>query len=295
MMLREYFSKKIYIFLLLPVLVILISITILPTIYLFYVSLCDFNIKTQFVSQFVGLINYQRLFHDYKFWTSLRITAVFSAAAVFFEFLIGLCFALLLSRENLKFQGVFLALFITPMVITPVVVGLLWRIMYDPTLGIFNYLIQVAGFPKLEWLGRSNLALLAIIVTDTWQWTPFLFLMIFAGLQTIPVELFEVAEVEGASAINRFWYITLPMLRQIILVAILFRTIDVLKTFDIIYMMTKGGPGHATENINMHTYLLMFRYLNFGYGSAKIVVMLFIVLGICTVFMRLIGKRFVEV
>ncbi len=259
-----------------PTIIALILLTAFPTVSLVYYSLCKWSMDS-YVPHFVGLNNFRQLLsRDPLFWHSLQISALFITGAVGLEFLLGFAIALLFSRP-LKLVGLLRSLLILPMVMTPVVVGLTWRILYNPSFGLINYFTGLLGFPPLAWVDRASTALPALIVADVWQWTPFMFLMITAGLQSLPTEPFEAARVDGASSWQILRHLTVPMLRQVILVAILLRTIDAVKTFDIIYMLTRGGPGTATQTMNIYTFYLAFEWLKPGYAAAMALVMLILV------------------
>ena len=169
------------------------------------------------------------------------------------------------------------SLMILPMVVTPVVTGLTWRIMYNPTFGLINYFLGMFGFEPRAWVDKASTALPALIIADVWQWTPFMFLMIYAGMQSLPDEPFEAARVDGATGWQSFRFLTLPMLSQVILVAILLRTIESIKTFDIIFALTRGGPGTATQTLNIYTFALAFEWLKPGYAAAIAVIILVLV------------------
>ncbi|MGQ9585954.1 MAG: carbohydrate ABC transporter permease [Anaerolineae bacterium] len=259
-----------------PTLLVLIALTAFPTVSLFYFSLNKWSL-TNYVPQWNGLGNYrQLLFGDPLFWHTFKITVLFILGAVSLEYLLGLAIALLFNGP-VRLLGLLRSLFILPMVMTPVVVGLTWRILYNPTFGLINYFTGLLGFEPRAWVDRASTALPALIVADVWQWTPFMFLMITAGLQSLPAEPFEAAKVDGANSWQLFRYLTFPMLRQVMLVAILLRTIESVKTFDIIYMLTRGGPGTATQTMNIYTFYLAFEWLKPGYASAMAVAMLALV------------------
>jgi multiple sugar transport system permease protein len=268
-----------------PTLVVLVALTIFPTLSLFYFSLSKWAI-TDYRPRWYGLNNFKHLlFQDPQFWHSLWITVLFVAGAVGVELLLGLAIALLFDQK-LKFVGLLRSLLLLPMVMTPVVAGLTWRVLYNPSFGLINYFTGLVGVPPLAWIDRAATALPALIVADVWQWTPFMFLMVTAGLQALPVEVFEAARVDGASGSQLLRYLTLPMLRQVILVAILLRSIEAVKTFDIIFMLTRGGPGTATQTLNIYTFYLAFEWLKPGYAAAMAVVMLILVTALGQVLAR---------
>ena len=179
-------------------------------------------------------------------------------------------------------------LIILPMSITPIVVGLMWRILYNPSFGLINSTLASLGIAGPEWLGSRDTALLSVILVDVWQWTPFMFLMMTAELQSLPIEPFEAARVDGASGLQTFQLITLPMMKPIILIALLFRIIDGFKvsTFDPIFIMTKGGPGSITQTLNIYAFLTGFEWFNLGYASAIVVCALLLLTLIGRLFLR---------
>jgi len=277
-----------------PTILVLVALTAFPTVSLFYYSLNKWSL-TNYTPQWNGLGNYALLlFGDPLFWHTLKITIFFIVGAVSLEYLLGLAIALLFSGP-IKLVGFLRSLFILPMAVTPVVVGLTWRILYSPTFGLINYFTGLLGFAPRAWVDKASTALPALIVADVWQWTPFMFLMITAGLQALPPEPFEAAKVDGASSWQIFRYLTFPMLRQVMVVAILLRTIESVKTFDIIYMLTRGGPGTATQTMNIYTFYLAFEWLKPGYASAMAVAMLALVTILGQVLVRWTGPVVEEV
>lgn len=288
--LRKQFKKRVPYILCLPTFLILFAITVIPIGYLLYTSFCKWELEG-FRPVFTGLANYELLFfRDVDFWHSVWITLEYLIIGLSLQFLLGFGMALIVNKPDLKFQGVFRTLIIVPMIMTPVVIGLFWRIMYNPTFGIINYTLQSIGLIRqpIPWLGQSSTALLSVIIVDTWQWTPFVFLLLSAGLKSLPVEPFEAAEIDGATRWQIFRYLTLPLLRYIILVTILFRGSDIFNTFDLIYVLTKGGPGTATQTLNMYGFLQMFTWLNLSYGATVIVSLLIIVGLFAAVFIKVL-------
>jgi multiple sugar transport system permease protein len=166
------------------------------------------------------------------------------------------------------------------MVATPVAIALVWMMMYNPTLGVMNYLVSLVGLGPYTWVSNAALVIPALAVVDTWEWTPLITLITLAGLATLPIEPYESAVIDGASAAQMFWRITLPLLRPTIIVALLFRAIDCLKTFDIIYVMTQGGPGFASETLNVYTFQVGLFYFHMGYASSLLVILFALVLGV---------------
>jgi len=272
-----------YIFII-PGLVVLIILIAYPMIYLVSLALSRYDLALMDKPVFCGGSNFTSLLTDPYFLFSLKNTLVLAAGAVVLEFGLGLVLALVLN-ERLRGGKIFRVLFIIPMMIPPIVVGLNFRLIYDP-FGPLNFLSEMMGFEKINWLGSSLPAKLAIILTDTWQWSPFMFIILLAGLQSIPDYLYEAAKIDGASGIRVFLYITWPMLIPTAAVALIIRVIEALKLFDIIYMLTYGGPSGATETLSLWIYRLAFRFGNMGYASATAFVMFLILSVVCLVLIK---------
>ncbi|MCX6090278.1 MAG: sugar ABC transporter permease, partial [Candidatus Atribacteria bacterium] len=213
-------------------------------------------------------------------------TGYFMGTALFLELLLGLGIALLINEE---FKGQYLVrlILMLPLAATPVAVSYMWRIMYNPTQGIINYFLRLFHLPGWAGIFDFMTAMPSIIIVDIWQWTPFMSLIILAGLMSIPQEPIEASRVDGATPIQTFRYVTLPLLKPVMAVGVLLRTIDLFKTFDIIYALTGGGPGRATETLNVHIYLSAFRSLEMGYATAMTLIALAIITVLCTVFIRI--------
>lgn len=272
-----------YIFII-PGLVVLIILIAYPMIYLVSLALSRYDLASMDKPVFCGGSNFTFLLTDPYFLFSLKNTLVLAAGAVVLEFGLGLILALVLN-ERLRGGKIFRVLFIIPMMIPPIVVGLNFRLIYDP-FGPLNFLSEMMGFEKINWIGSSLPAKLAIILTDTWQWSPFMFIILLAGLQSIPDYLYEAAKIDGASGIRVFLYITWPMLIPTAAVALIIRVIEALKLFDIIYMLTYGGPSGATETLSLWIYRLAFRFGNMGYASATAFVMFLILSVVCLVLIK---------
>ncbi|NQS89117.1 sugar ABC transporter permease [Patescibacteria group bacterium] len=260
-----------YIFIV-PGLIILISLIVYPTIQLVTLSLSEYNLTVQREPLLSGLINYRLLLKDSYFWLALKNTLLLASSAVFIEFTLGLGIALILNQK-IKGTKAFKTLFIIPMMIPPVVVGLNFRLIYD-IFGPLNFLAETLGIGKINWLGMPLPARLAIIITDVWQWSPFIFIVLFAGLRAVPDYLYDAAKIDGASSLSTFRYVTWPMLIPATVIVLSIRIIDALKLFDIIYMLTYGGPSGSTETLSLYIYRTAFRFGNIGYASACAFVML---------------------
>ncbi len=253
-----------------------------PLLYLVYMSLHRWSLVGFAPPAFIGARNFTALADDPRFTGSLGRTLYFTAIGVFSNLPAGLAIALLLDR---RFPGrnLLRALLILPMVATPAAMGLVWVVMLDPSLGIVRWLLGGVGIasPPL-WLANPAWVVPTLAMVDGWMWTPMVALICLAGLAALPPEPFEAARVDGASAWQRFRFITLPLLMPTLLVAAMLRVMDLLKVIDIIYVMTGGGPGHASETMNLYNYLVALSYDRIGYGSAVALVLFALVL-VCTV------------
>jgi len=252
----------------LPAITALVLVGVVPFVYAVYISVRALNLIDPTSDRFVGVQNYINLAQDGRAWHAVLITVLYSGISVCGELALGLAVSLLLNR-SFAGRAIVRTLLLIPIVMTPVVAGLMWRIFYDPNAGIINYVLGQLGLgSRHDWLGNVHNALGSLIVTDIWQWTPFIILILMAGLESLPGEPFEAARMDGASHWQMFRFVTLPLLRATIVVAVLLRTLDSLKTFDTIYVMTQGGPALATETANMYAYTQGFTYFNVSYATA---------------------------
>ncbi len=266
-------KERTYLLLMAPALIVLVLVTILPFLYLFGTSLTPYNITKPQSMRFNGFMNYLDLMKDHRFWNSVWVQARLSFFTVILQIFTGLGVALLLnvSRKFLEFIRTF---FIIPLVLPPIVVAIVWKVLFTYDVGIINWILGLMGLPQPAWLVHPVLALWTIIVADVWEWFPFTMLMILAVLQMIPEDIIEAAKIDGASAWRKFFYIILPLIRPVILVTGIFRLIDSIKAFPLIYVMTEGGPGIATEATNFYAYLQGLNYGFIGFSSTISVVML---------------------
>ncbi|HZR47152.1 MAG TPA: sugar ABC transporter permease [Candidatus Manganitrophaceae bacterium] len=237
------------------------------------------------ISEFVGLANYRFLLSDPRFWSALKNTLLFTAASVSLELAIGLGIALLLQRGSRL--GPVRAVVLIPWVIPTVVTAKMWEWIYHPGFGILNYLLGT----DINWLGDPRWAMPAAIMADVWKTTPFVVILFVAGLQVIPRDLYLAALVDGASGLQIFRSITLPLLKPVILIVLLFRTLDAFRVFDTIYVLTGGGPANTTETLSIYAYKVLFQILEFGYGSALAVATFFAVMIISLVYIRILKRR----
>ncbi|MEM9105928.1 MAG: sugar ABC transporter permease [Pseudomonadota bacterium] len=228
-----------------PAAVIMCIALLYPLGYMIYGSFRDWDPSQSIAeTEFVGLKNYITLFFDAAFRESISVTLTFAFTVVAAEMVIGVGLALLLDRK-IRGMSVLRTLFILPMMIAPVVVGLMWRYMYHPTVGVFNRFLKSMGFEGVDWLGQH--ALMSVIVADIWQWTPFIFILALAALQSIPQSALEAARIDGATGWQQIWHIKLPLMMPVLIVTALLRLIDAFKVLEVILVMTEGGPGLSTE------------------------------------------------
>ncbi len=258
-----------WLFFLAPVIIILISIVIFPLIFSLSLSFHEWNVIRGKEWTWIGLENYKTIFlYDPYFRSTLKVTFLYLLGTVPLQFALGLAVALILNRITTKIIGFLRTTLIVPTTMTPVVVGIIWRLMYNPDLGMLNYFLTLFGFPPINWVGKPETALPSVMMADIWEWTPFMALILLAGLQALPQDSFEAAIVDGASSWQIFRYITLPLLTPIMMVALLIRIMDSFKTFDLIFVLTQGGPGMSTEVLNYYTYRYGFKFFHMGYASA---------------------------
>lgn len=267
-----------------PAILILAITSLYPSIYSAVLSLYNWNWGNQF--DFVGLRNYLDLFKSDEFWQVLRQTFVFAVSATAIEVLLGL--GLAAAVDSLKFgAGIIRTLLLTPLMVSGIVVALMSKIVLDPMLGIVNYLLGLFGLPPSPFFGTTATAMPTVIMVDAWWQTAFVFIIVLAGLQSLPPEPIEAARVDGANALQIFFRVKLPMLRPILFTVLIFRTIDTIKVFDIIFGTTGGGPQIATEVMQTLAYREAFSFLQMSESMTIMVVFSLIVLAICLVYMRL--------
>ncbi|MCV0396937.1 MAG: sugar ABC transporter permease [Rhizobiaceae bacterium] len=261
-----------------PSLIVLVVTTTFPLIYLFWSSFQNINLAMPFLDGFAGLDNYRRMMADGNFWHSIGLTAIYTISTVVLQVVIGLGLALLVMRIPAG-QWLFRIVAILPIVLAPVVVGLFFRtLMFAPEFGILDFVVRWAGFGPVNWLGSPTPALVSVIIIHTWQWTPFAFLVLLASLAALPPDVYEAARIDRANALQRFWHITLPLIRPALVIVIIMRAMIALSAFAAIFAATGGGPGTATEILNLYAYRTSFVTLDFGYGSALAVALLVITL-----------------
>lgn len=228
---------------------------------------------------FVGLQNFGDALADRRFWNGVRNTFYFTLLAVPIQLVLGLGIAILFNRE-FPGKGFVRTIILLPMVATPVAIALIWALMFNPSLGVLNYFLESLGLPRSLWVASADLVIPSLVLVDVWQWTPMVALILLAALAGIPGEFYEAARIDGATGFQAFRFITLPSIRSAIIVALILRSIDALKTFDIIYVITAGGPGTASETLNVFAFKTGFEFFRAGYSASLLIFLMFLVLGI---------------
>jgi multiple sugar transport system permease protein len=276
-----------------PALLTILLVALFPLVWTVWESLHLHDLRMPWLGQpFIGLDNYVEAFRDPRFWGALGHTAFFAVISVGLELLIGLWFALALNGAFGR-RGLVRTAVLVPWAIPTVVSALLWRFMFEGQYGIANTALMKLGAlgEPLVWLVDPVLAWVPVILSDVWKTTPFVALLLLAGLQNIDSSLYEAARIDGASAWRQFRYVTLPLLKPAILVALIFRTLDAFRVFDLIYALTGGGPGTSTEPIALYTFNALLQNLQFGYGSALSVIVFLITFGLALVYIRFLGAE----
>lgn len=261
----------------LPALLFVILLMVFPVGYTLVVSFTDWALTSGRPMRFAGFGSYLNVLTEARFIDALGRTFYFTFGAVVLEMVLGTVIALVLNREFAGKGGVKLILLL-PLVATPVAIGIVWNLFYDPTIGFLNYMLGLFGLPRSGWVTSSATVLPSLVMVDVWQWTPMITLIVLAGLAGLSSEPYESARVDGANGFQIFFHITLPMIVPTVLTAVILRAIDALKTFDIIYAMTGGGPGYSSETINIMAFKYSFEYFDLGTASAMLVFLFLLVL-----------------
>jgi multiple sugar transport system permease protein len=269
--------RRAYYLFIAPALAVVGAVIVFPWVYTLAMSVFDWTIGS--TPRFVGLGNYRALATNQRFLESILHTFYFTALAVAAPLILGTAAAMIFHRE-FPFRGILRGVFIMPMMATPVAVALVWTMMFHPQQGVLNYLLSLAGLPPSLWVYSPTLVIPSLVLVEVWHWTPLVMLIVLGGLAALPTEPYESARLDGASEWQLFRFITLPLVAPFIAVAAVIRTIDALKTFDTIYVITSGGPGTASETINLFLYLQAFAFYNIGNASAVVVVFFVIVMAL---------------
>jgi multiple sugar transport system permease protein len=267
-----------------PCVMYLAVFAIYPLIHSLRLSLTDLS-GAAASGAFVGLDNYRELFADPQFWNAAANSAVMVTAAVAIQVVAGVALALFF---NLHLRGAWIVrgILLLPMLLTPIVVGVMWRALLNPDWGLVDWAIEAIGLPAPDWLGSVRMAMLTLILVDCWQWTPFVFMIVFARLQTIPAEIYEAADMDGARPWTTFRRIVLPMLMPAIVFAAVFRAVDAFRSFDLIYGLSYGGPARGTTTLAFFAFQNGFQFQNYGYAAAVAYAMLVILIAGTTLLLR---------
>jgi multiple sugar transport system permease protein len=260
-----------------PALVVIGAVIVFPWLFTLWMSAFDWTIGRE--AHFVGFDNYAALASNQRFLEAVARTFYFTVLAVIAPLVLGTIAALIFHRQ-FPFRGMLRGIFVMPMMATPVAVALVWTMMFHPQQGVLNYLLSLFGLPPSLWVYSQTLVIPSLVLVEVWHWTPLVMLIVLGGLAALPTEPYESARMDGASEWQLFRYITLPLVMPFLLVAAVIRTIDALKTFDTIYVITNGGPGTASETINLYLYLQAFAFYNIGNASAVVVIFFVIVLAL---------------
>ncbi len=246
--------------------------------FLYTVWLSVQHVELGGANRFIGLANYRQMSADPEFWNGLRVSLVLYVASLVMQLVAGTWLALLLFRAK-RMPGLLRSLLISPFMLPPVVAGMMFLVIFDPSLGAANWLLMAAGLPPSDWLASPRLVMPVIALIDTWQWAPYVALIVLGGLQSLPPSVYEAAQIDGAPPWRAFWRITFPLLLPTLATATILRSVDLLRFFDIIYITTQGGPGNASNTLNVYGFRVGFELFQFGYAAALAVTLTTIVLG----------------
>ena len=273
-----------------PGLLLLVCVMGFPLVYALVLSVSSFTMVSPTILPFTGLDNFRRLSADPLFWNSVYITLIYTVSTVTAQFVIGLSVALMLNRVS-RGKAFYFTVLAVPLAMSPVSVGLIWRMLLQPNLGIVNTTLRNLGFEGVDWLGDPAYALWTIAFIDVWQQVSFVALVLTAGLAALPKEPYEAAAIDGANVVQQFLYITLPMLRPVASIVLIIQTINEIKTYDLVYVLTRGGPGVSTELLSYFSYKVAFLGLAVNEGSASSTVLLLMSLVASVIFFMTISKR----
>jgi multiple sugar transport system permease protein len=261
----------------LPALAVVLAVIVFPWLFTLYMSVHDWHVVG--AKEFVGLANFEKLARDARFLEAIWHTFYFTILAVVLPVLFGIGAALVFHRE-FPFRGLLRTVFVMPMMATPVAIALVWTMMFHPQLGVLNYLLSLVGLPPQLWVFEARTVIPSLALVEIWHWTPLVMLIVLGGLASLPSEPYESARIDGASEWQMFRHITWPLVLPFVMVAVVIRTIDALKAFDTIFVITQGGPGTASETINIYLYLQAFSFYNMGHASAVVVVFFVIIVAL---------------
>ena len=263
-----------------PALIVVLAVIVFPWLFTIWMSFNEWKVGSP--TTLVGLANYLRLPTDPRFVEAVEHTLVYTALSVLLPVILG-TFAAVIFHIKFPFRGFLRAIFIMPMMATPVAIALVWTMMFHPQLGVLNYLLSLVGIPPQLWVFHPATVIPSLVLVETWQWTPLVMLIVLGGIAALPTEPYESAQIDGAGLWQMFRYITLPLILPFIFIAAMIRTIDAVKSFDVIFAITQGGPGSASETINLYLYSVAFVYYDLGYGSAIAVVFFLLIVALAAV------------
>jgi multiple sugar transport system permease protein len=258
-----------------PAGLVVFAVIVFPWLFTLFMSVHEWDVRGSFT--YVGFANYMRLPEDERFLWSVVRTLYFTFLSVFFPVVLGVAAAVCFHR-NFPLRGLARTIFILPMMATPVAIALVWTMMFHPQAGVLNYLLTSIGLPPSQWSYSASTVIPTLVLVETWQWTPLVMLIVLGGLASLPTDPFEAARIDGASAWDTFRHLTVPLVWPHIIVATVIRTIDALKAFDLIFVISGGGPGTSSETINLYLYQTAFAFYNLGYAAAMTVVFFVIIL-----------------
>ena len=273
---RRNYARRYRLFIL-PAGIVVAAVIVFPWLFTVFMSLQDYHAGG--VMTFAGLANYQRMLGDQRLFWALMHTLYFTVLAVLLPTVLGV-FAAVCFNQRFPLRGLARTIFILPMMATPVAIALVWTMMFHPQLGVLNYLLTSVGLPPSTWVYDSATVIPTLVMVETWQWTPLVMLVVLGGLASLPADPYEAAALDGASAWQCFTKITLPLVWPFIMVALVLRAVDALKAFDTIFVISGGGPGTASETLNLYLYQEAFAYYDVGYASAIVVVFFALILGV---------------
>ena len=277
---KGYSRQRVYVWFIVPAIISIFAVIVFPWLYTLWMSLNDWQIGMK--NSFVGLENFAKLASDARFLSTIPRTLYFTVLSVLLPVILGL-FAAEVFHQKFPLRGLLRGIYIAPMMATPVAIALVFTMMFHPQLGVLNYLLSLVGIPKQLWVYSADTVIPTLALVEVWQWTPLVMLIVLGGLASLPTEPYESALIDGASQWDMFRYITFPLILPFLMIAVILRTIDALKSFDIIYVISQGGPGTASETINIFLYLQAFSFLRIGHASAVVVVFFVLILALAVV------------
>lgn len=269
----------------LPAVILMVVLLGYPIVYTVQISMSTLDLATFAPKEWVGWDNYAAALQDTNFLNSLVVTGIYLVLALPIQMILGFGIAYLVNAEW-RGRGLIRALFLIPLAVAPVVAGGVWKMLLDPMWGLFNWIGGLFGLPTIDWIGDPTMAMITVVLIDTWRWTPFIVLIASAALMTLPRDVLEAASVDGASWWHKLWHVSLPLLAPIIAATFVVRWLGAMKMFDIALVATRGGPGQATNVVNLYIYEQAFRSLHFGEAAAMAVIVLIITMALMFVFLR---------